>query len=122
VLRIDTAYGSMLLTGDIEARAEAVLAENDRLAVDVVVVPHHGSLTSSSVRFVEQADADVAVVSAGHNNRWGFPRPEVRARWESRGTAVMVTGELGAIDLHFAAGGLKIEASREKRRRYWHTD
>ena len=42
---------------------------------DVVVVPHHGSLTSSTVPFVEALRPAVALVSAGYRNRWGFPEP-----------------------------------------------
>jgi len=122
VLRIDTAGGSLLLTGDIERRAESLLANDPGIAAEVVVVPHHGSLTSSSERFVEAVGARVAIVSAGHQNRWSFPRPEVRARWEDRGALMLVTGDHGAIEVTFRDEGLEIEAWRYLRRRYWRAE
>ena len=128
VLRVDTIHGSMLLTGDIEARGEAALiARDDRadtaiLDTDVVIVPHHGSLTSSGAGFVERTAAELAIVSAGHNNRWGFPRPEVSARWQDSGAALEVTGARGAVDLRFASGAISVDFGREKVRRYWRSD
>ena len=85
VLKIDAGRSSLLVAGDIERRGEsAALAQALPLAADVVVVPHHGSATSSSPAFVAAVSADSAIVSAGFANRWGFPRPEVRERWERR--------------------------------------
>jgi competence protein ComEC len=103
VLKVVTRGGSILLTGDIEARAERLLAATNVLDADVVVVPHHGSATSSSAAFVAAVRARIAVVSAAHDNRWGFPRPEVRGRWEAAGATVLVTGELGAIGIEMGA-------------------
>jgi competence protein ComEC len=54
VLRIETAGGTVLLTGEIERRAESLLTRTEDIAAEVVVVPHHGSRTSSTARFVEQ--------------------------------------------------------------------
>jgi len=132
VLRIDTAYGSVLLTGDIERRAEAALvraANTDidididiDIDVDVVVVPHHGSRTSSTAGFVERVAPQLAIVSAGHNNRWGFPLPEVRERWESAGARLLVTGDSGAVDVRLDGAGLRVSEARSRRPRYWHAD
>jgi competence protein ComEC len=120
VLRIETAGGTVLLTGDIERRAEARLSRAAAIAADVVIVPHHGSLTSSSDAFVRAVAADVAIVSAGFNNRWGFPRAEVRERWESAGARMLVTGDEGAIDLELTGAGIEITTARAQGRRYWH--
>lgn len=118
VVRIATIAGSVLLTGDIEARGEARIARQQR-ASDIVVVPHHGSLTSSSRALVSSLQAQLAIVSAGHNNRWGFPRPEVRQRWTTAGAALLMTGDDGAIELLLTARGIEVHAARDRRQRYW---
>ncbi len=91
-------YGhfSLLLTGDIEARAEQVLAPGlDR--VTVLKVAHHGSRTSSSKVFLETTRPRIALVSAGRRNRFGHPFPETRQRLDEEGSRVLLTSELGSV-------------------------
>jgi len=123
VLRISAGPHSLLLTGDIEADSERVLVQaRAQLAADIVVVPHHGSMTSSIVPFIDSVYPDLAVVSAGFGNRWGFPKEQVVRRWEAMGAEVLNTATSGAV--HFrvctADGVSKIRAERELRRRFWH--
>ena len=120
VMRIDTAHGSVLLTGDIERRAEAALIRAANIGADVVVVPHHGSRTSSTAGFVEKVAPRLAIVSAGHNNRWGFPLPDVRERWEAAGARLLVTADSGAVDIRLGRAGIGVSEARWRRRRYWH--
>jgi competence protein ComEC len=121
VLKIEAGASSLLVTGDIERRGEAaVLAEPSSLRADVVVVPHHGSATSSTPAFVAAVGAQQAIVSAGYANRWGFPRAEVRERWVQSGAAVAVTGDSGAVSVTLASDGIAVTAERERRHRYWH--
>jgi competence protein ComEC len=125
VLRVSAGPHALLLTGDIEAHAERALVQRGvPLETDVVVVPHHGSLTSSSVPFVDSTDAEIAVVSAGHANQWGFPKPRVVERWQARGAEVLGTGTSGAVYLRIcAATGIReLRLEREARRRFWHAD
>jgi competence protein ComEC len=122
VLKVITRGGSMLFTGDIEARGEQLLADNDAVNADIVVVPHHGSATSSSLAFVSAVRPSVAVVSAAHDNRWGFPRAEVRRRWQRAGAAVLVTGEVGAVTIDMGAAGRQVTAERLVGKRYWHAE
>lgn len=119
VLRIDSPAGSVLLTGDIEDRAERRLAARGGIRADVVVVPHHGSSTSSTPAFVAGVAPRVAIVSAGHDNRWGFPKPGVGARWRAQGATWLVTGEDGAIDLQLGGDSITVTAWRDRRHRYW---
>ena len=120
VLRVRGAQGQRaLLTGDIEARAEASLLAGapEALAAEVVVVPHHGSLTSSSADFVAAVDPDFALISTGHNNRFGLPRAEITERWRQSGACVLVSAEVGAVRLTV---GDTIEVSTATdRRRPW---
>ena len=123
VLRVSTGSYGLLLTGDIEAEAERRLLASARgIDADVVVVPHHGSRTSSSPAFVDALRPEVAIVSAGHANRWGFPKPEVVARWNSAGATVLETASAGAIGIRICArtGIERIVRHRDARRRFWH--
>ena len=122
VVRVETLAGSLLLTGDIEARAEASLTGIAALAADVVVVPHHGSLTSSTPAFVATVSPRAAIASAAHDNRWNFPRPEVVDRWARVGAPMYVTGDQGAIGIVFDAEGISVTSRRHERRRYWHAE
>jgi competence protein ComEC len=119
VLKVATAAGSVLITGDIEARAEAELVRHDSLASDVVVVPHHGSSTSSSAAFVAAVSPRHAIVSAGYANRWGFPKAEVRARWHDAGATLEVTAERGALTISLGSQRVALHAERDRRARYW---
>jgi competence protein ComEC len=78
VLKITNHQKSLLLPGDIEAQAEAYLYKNyfNALASSFLVVPHHGSRTSSSPAFIRAVGAQYAVISAAFDNRFHFPHQE----------------------------------------------
>lgn len=122
VLKVSSPGGRALLTGDVEALAERHLVHNANLATDVVVVPHHGSATSSSRAFVRALQAKYAIIPAGWHNRWNFPRPQVMARYREQHTSSMQTGVNGAISIEFDANsGVQTPQSwRDQQRRYWH--
>jgi competence protein ComEC len=123
VLQIDARGNRALVTGDIERPVEQVLVSRRKLKPSqLVVVPHHGSRTSSSLTFVDSLNADFAVVSAGYGNRWGFPRPDVANRWLRSGATLLTTGDSGAIRQRMCAGILPQVPVEQRRvyRRYWH--
>jgi len=124
VLRVEAQGRRVLLTGDIEAAQEAQLLQMDGpagLATEVMVVPHHGSRTSSSARFVAATWPAVAVVQAGYLNRFGHPRADVVARYRQVGAEVINTVDCGAWMWRSsdAAGALWEGCERVARRRYW---
>jgi competence protein ComEC len=122
VLLVTAGEHGLLLTGDIEADAERELVRSDYLRpVDVVVVPHHGSLTSSSRSFVDITSPQIAIVSAGYENRWGFPKQAVVERWQSVGSEVLNTATAGAISTRVCkqAGIIALRKDRHERRRFW---
>lgn len=123
VLRVSAGAHSALLSGDIERPVELALVNRGILQPSqLVVVPHHGSRTSSTPAFVEALQAEFAVVSAGYGNRWGFPRPEVVHRWQQSGATVLTTADSGAISqriCHDEAPAFPRE-QRRSYRRYWH--
>lgn len=123
VLRIEVGEHRVLLTGDIERAVELALVRSGRLrTADIVTMPHHGSRTSSSSAFVRAVAARWALASTGHANRWGFPKPDVVARWQRHGTEVMTTGERGAIEFELCDARAFPEpvAHRDRSRRAWH--
>lgn len=111
--------GTTLLTGDIELDAERALLQQGVPHVDVVVAPHHGSGTSSSLLFVAATRPDVTIFSTGYRNRWGLPRAEVVERWRQAGARCFDTSVSGAITATFAAGKVQVREQRHTRRRYW---
>ena len=123
VLLIRTGAYSVLLTGDIERPVEEELVRTDRVSrVDAVVVPHHGSRTSSSLPFVRALSPSLAVVSAGYGNRWGFPKAEVVERWQGVGAEVLATSRSGAITIRLCdkGGVVSVAQQRTAQRRIWH--
>jgi competence protein ComEC len=121
VLRVRTAFGSALLAADVERLAErAMLDSGVALAAEVLVVPHHGSGTSSSPAFVAAVAPRIAIVSAGWRNRFGHPKAEVVARYHEAGARVLRTDESGAITVRLRPGGPAVSRWRDLHRRYWH--
>src|SRR2546426_8754981 len=122
VLRIESAGGRVLLTGDIEraAERELLLRSPLLLSADALLVPHHGSATSSTPEFVKQVAPRHAVFAVGHRNRFVHPREDVLARYREAGSGLLRTDTGGAIHLRFAPGASRVEAERDRARRYWH--
>lgn len=122
VLRVASDGGSVLLTGDIEAASEMEILARDATAdADVLVVPHHGSRTSSTLAFIRAVSPRFAVIAAGYRNRFGHPRGEILARYARAGAARPRTDLQGAITLTLAKGKpVEAIAERERRRRYWY--
>jgi competence protein ComEC len=99
VLLVRYGARSLLLTGDMQLDSEAeVLARGLPAGIEIVVVPHHGSRTSSSPALVDATRPRWALVSAGHRNRWGFPSAAVVERWSSAGAELLDTSAAGAIE------------------------
>lgn len=125
VLRVVAADGTAaLLTGDIERQQEQALVrsvqegEQHTLRADVLLVPHHGSRTSSSAQWVAATQPQVAVFQAGWNNRFGHPVPEVVRRYTRMGSLLRNTATCGAVhwDSRTPAAA---PCEREIRPRYW---
>jgi competence protein ComEC len=121
VLRIETARGSALLTGDIGHYVERALLrrEGARLRNQVVIVPHHGSAGSSDPGFIDATRAQLAVVSSGAGNRFGHPKPQVVRRWCDAGAEVLDTARSGAVRIWLGRNGLQADERRASRPRLW---
>ena len=119
VLRLAVGEHAMLLTGDIERGAEAAMLTGARvLRSDVLLVPHHGSRSSSTAEFVAAVAPRWAVVPVGYRSRFGHPNPEVLARYRAADVQVLRTDLQGAITLRMGES-LALQAERQLRGRYW---
>lgn len=110
VLRVSCQDQHILLPGDIEAEAEALLvASGRRLESQILQVPHHGSLTSSHIPFIEAVQPRQAVISARSSRRFPVPHPEVIKRYQDRQIRVFRTDREGAITFTLKAAGWEIK-------------
>ena len=97
VLRISNGAQTALLVGDIKQPQEAALvAQGVDLHADVLLVPHHGSKTSSSAAFLDAVAPRIAIVQSGYRNRFGHPTPTVLARYQERHIQVLDSPHCGA--------------------------
>jgi competence protein ComEC len=122
VLKVESIGGSVLIAADIEKRSEAELLRRDRanLKSDVLLVPHHGSKTSSTADFIAAVAPKVAIFTVGYRNRFRHPHPDVVERYIDLGSRTLRSDESGAITVKFLRARWVIEMQREKGRRYWH--
>ncbi|NCT84749.1 MAG: DNA internalization-related competence protein ComEC/Rec2 [Comamonadaceae bacterium] len=121
VLRITAASGRRaLLAGDLEAGQERGLVEREAdLRADLLLVPHHGSKTSSSAELLDAVRPAVGLVQAGYRSRFGHPAPAVLARYQAAGIAVLASPSCGAWRWRSELPPAQAGCERERRRRYW---
>ena len=115
---VRVAYGnrSFIITGDLFREGEAwLVASGQRLASDVLKVGHHGSRTSSSQAFLDAVDPGVAVISAGSDNRFGHPNPEVVERLKAfvDESQLFTTAEVGSLTFETDGMGLWVWTERQ---------
>jgi competence protein ComEC len=123
VLRvIDAAGRSLLLTGDLEAEQEQrlLLADAQALRSGVLVVPHHGSQTSSTGAFLDAVQPRLALIQAGYRNRYGHPAPSVLQRYADRGIAVLRSDGRGAWTWPAGTDEEAAYCEGDASARYWH--
>jgi competence protein ComEC len=147
VLKVTSQFGSILLTGDIEKEAENEILKyaprlkhskaglqpnihaggadmsktNNLLKSDVLIAPHHGSKTSSTVEFVQGVGAKNIIFTVGYLNRFKHPKPLIEKRFEGNGAFTYRSDYHGALLLDFTRNNpIKIEAWRQTQSRYWH--
>jgi competence protein ComEC len=123
VVKVTSQFGSILLTGDIEKDVEIDLlrANRDKLTSDILVVPHHGSKTSSTVDFVQAVNAKQVIFTVGYLNRFKHPKPLIEKRFEESGALTYRSDYQGALQLNFMhKNGVEMNAWRQSQPRYWH--
>lgn len=122
VLQVRTAGAqpqAALLTGDLEAPQEQALVQaHPQMRADWLLVPHHGSKTSSSQALLDAVQPRLAVVQAGYRNRFAHPAAEVLARYQAGGVALVDTPACGAARWRSQAPEA-VECERQRHLRYW---
>ncbi len=124
VLRVSSAGGgSVLLSGDIGRHVENRLIQAGMpLRADILLVPHHGSRTSSSARFIDTVQPRLAIVTTGYQNRFGHPKPDIRQRYLARGIIWLDTMDSGAITVTVPpyTGAILVRRFRIEHAAWWH--
>ena len=127
VLKVTSAAGrSALLAADIEADVERQLLQLGQLEqrdpawlrADILIVPHHGSKTSSTEPFLDAVRPRVAVFQVGYRNRFNHPHPTVFERYRLRNIELSRSDEDGAARMEVSAD-VSIERFRQTHARYW---
>lgn len=119
VLRIAGARAAALLAGDVEKPQEAALAAGPApLRADLLLVPHHGSKTSSTPAFIDAVAPALALVQAGYRNRFGHPAAEVVQRYRERGIRLEGSPACGAAWWR-SERPRELRCERRSARRYW---
>ena len=111
----------VLLSGDIERQAEAALIAHaaQALPAAVLVVPHHGSATSSSAAFIAAVAPRIAIIPVGAANRYGMPHADVLARYRAAGVTLYDTARDGALEISGTAAAVHVRATRDRRFGFW---
>ena len=111
---------SLLLSGDISRVVEQRLVENGLEQHAILSAPHHGSSTSSSQVLIDAVKPSWVLISAGSNNRFGFPRADVLERYSRAHIPTLNTAQCGGIRFTTdVTGELKVESARVKRKSIW---
>lgn len=123
VVRLEDHGFVALLPGDIEAEVELELVRTQAasLAADLLLLPHHGSRTSSTGPFLRKIAPRWAIISRGYRNRFGHPHPQVLQRMQRQGIQILDTARDGAVSLRLVDGKVQaVERWRVSKRYYWH--
>ena len=121
VLKIQSEQGAVLLTGDIEALAESWLIETygDNLKANVLIAPHHGSKTSSTIKFLQAIQPQYVLIPAGYRNQFGHPDSDVLFRYEQIKAKWLISADLGAITINVKNGTWAVQSMRDTESKYW---
>lgn len=113
VILLKSQNGSVLITGDVERRAERKMLES-LSSVDLLVVPHHGSKTSSHPEWLERLSPKLALVSSANKGRFDLPHGSVLNRYRELGIPMLQTRESGSISVLFeTTGDISLTKSRD---------
>ena len=118
VVRLSYKDVSFLFPGDIEEETEDALARRVHLQpVDALLVPHHGSRTSSSLPFLQRLKPKIAIFSVGYDNRFHLPAYSIRQRYDALGIQTYRTDVDGAITVITDGHNIEVETFIDKERK-----
>ncbi|MFM7123445.1 MAG: DNA internalization-related competence protein ComEC/Rec2, partial [Fluviibacter sp.] len=117
VLQVSIGDKRMLLTSDIELADEQQIVSNGLPNSQILLVPHHGSGTSSGTELLDAVRPEIAIIPVGYRNRYRHPKPSVMASYETRKIKVYRTDTDGMVQVDLPS--MKVSAYRHIRQRYW---
>ncbi len=121
VIKISDSFHSILLTGDITSLSEMLMLNNHpELRADLLLVPHHGSRSSSTHRLLTQIGAQIAVVSVAKYNPWSLPASTVKAKYLQYNMEWIETAKAGQITIRYNKEKRTIIKHREKLAANWY--
>lgn len=120
ILQVVSHGVTTLISADVEMPVERYLVEQGAdLRANIMLVPHHGSNSSSTGAFLDAIKPELALLAAGYLNRYGHPHGAVMARYHSRGIGVVSTVKHGSIILKIRRDGWQLVSFRQAERRFW---
>ena len=121
VLKISTGHTHFLLTADIESDAENWLGQiyGKQLHSEVLIAPHHGSKTSSSLAFLMLVQAKWILIPTGYLNKFHFPHQQVLERYQQLAIPWLNTADRGAITVRSHEADLEFQIERVQHKHYW---
>ena len=124
VLKITDGSYSVLLPGDIDATIEAKLVSRyaSALQSNVLIAPHHGSNTSSSLTFIQKVMPQQVIFSQGFMNRWGFPKEAVVERYQQVSPKMYRTSDHGQVQITIDSGSVDVRTFRQDIYPYWYAN
>jgi competence protein ComEC len=124
VVKISNQHRSLLLTGDIEEPVEYRLVNQlaESVKSDVMLVPHHGSRTSSSLNFINIVSPKIALNSSGYNNQFNHPHPKIKQLYLDKSIEFLDTQDKGMIELLFTNSEIKFHQYSDSNHHFWQVD
>ena len=115
VLKISSGERSFLFPGDLESVGEDILVHQigPRLQSDVLLTPHHGSNSSSTLPFLQMVAPSVCIISSRESSRSGFPNTDTLVRLQEIGCRVLRIDQVGAVQVTVASEGLQVKSFLE---------
>ncbi len=123
VLRVQAGKQSVLITGDIEAKSEKkiILREREKIKSNILIVPHHGSQTSSCPEFIQAVSPEYAIIPVGYKNQYGHPKENIIDRYKQANIKILNTINDGAVTFILQNSEILPEPTRYRidQRQYW---
>ncbi|MEV6363043.1 ComEC/Rec2 family competence protein [Nocardia asteroides] len=113
VLMARTSVGTVLLTGDIEAAAQARVLRGGEIRADILKVPHHGSRTTTP-EFLGAVRPRLALISSGADNTFGHPHPSITTALAALGATVVRTDRDGDVVVFGTAAEPRVMTARRR--------
>jgi competence protein ComEC len=124
VVKVSSEYGSILLTGDIEEAVEFRLVSQfkQKIQSDILLVPHHGSRSSSGEDFIDAVKPEYALNSSGYANQFNHPHPLIKQSYKDKAIKFLDTQDKGMVEVVFKRKSIQTSQYLDKHHHFWNTE